>query len=90
MLKINGETYHVLSLVPAAAGMYAVVAENEYELVVLWAHCQAYLEVDDSLIGQPGDKILGVTIVDLEHGTFTVHDAYTTNPSRDPQARIKR
>lgn len=90
MLNINGETYHIMNLVPAAAGMYAKTAEDTYELVVLWAHCQVYIELDDALIGTPNDKVIGVTIVDLEHGTFAVHDEYTTNPPRIDGVTLKR
>lgn len=85
MLNINGETYHVLGFVPAAHGMYAQIDDKTYELVVLWGHFQR-IGID----GNPVDEVFGVTIVDLEHRTFTVHDEYTTNPPRIDGVTLKR
>lgn len=93
MLTINGDTYHIINLIPAAPGMYAQVDDNTFELVVMWAHTQKFDEgIDTYPVGsQPTDVIIGVTIVDLEQNTFTVHDNYTTNPPRDGQnIKLKR
>lgn len=93
MFTIDSETYHIINLVPAAAGMYAKVDDFTYELVVLWAHCQKNKasDDDDTIYAIGVDCIIGVTIVDLEHGTFAAHEEYTTNPPRDDKRiQLKR